>query len=202
MLDEIIKKFCGDDDLRPNMMLPIIDGDNIVATNAHVIISAPKSYFNKLYAENGLFPDYKKVIPDHFKGALLAVIDTIKIAEIIKPIANIPVYEDCDNCKGKGDIYCNACRHSHECESCDGTGYSRTILRYEFPTHQHSIQIKDVLIATKYMGLISEVADIIGAPLQLVLLQKSGPCIFYVKDIMLLVSPLISAYVNNVILID
>lgn len=195
-LDKLIKEFCGDDPLRPAFLTPILDGDNVVASEAHILMVAPKNRFGEVYKPNDTFPKYKDIIPPHDPSITMAEIDINKVMEYYEGIEKMPVYEDCAECEGSAGKNCDCFGQQVDCSVCGGTGQSRNKTGEHIPRHSYCVRIDETFIALDFINTVCKVSQYMNEPLRLVMLQRTSACVFYCSDVMMLLSPLMTSYDN------
>lgn len=103
-LDEIIRPFLGDDDLRPSMTGVNFDDNGITATNAHILITLPypnkkydgiydinkvkKEKSNELVLINENYPKYENIIPKWEEAGKPFLVDVYKLLQYTKTALN------------------------------------------------------------------------------------------------------------------
>lgn len=128
--DYVISHFISKDERRSSITEAYQTEDYVYGTDAYIVIRTPKQYCLKKYRSmHNNDPDKPK--PPNFEsvfntedfpmekeklttGELLPVIDKIKI--------DTRSYTECENCAGKGRVYCTCCDNENDCKDCDGEG--------------------------------------------------------------------------------
>ena len=103
-LDEIIRPFLGNDDLRPSMTGVNFDDNGITATNAHILITLPypnkkydgiydinkvkKEKSNELVLINDNYPKYENIIPKWEDAGKPYLVDVYKLLQYTKTALN------------------------------------------------------------------------------------------------------------------
>lgn len=119
--------FCGDDELRPAMLLPFEYNGKIYATDAHKLIRCDKSILefeltNKEKALNG-----ESVFPkENCNRILKTKIEDLEPFKFADDYDTIGKDVDCDECDGTGTVEWNYKHYEEEydCPKCDGSGLS------------------------------------------------------------------------------
>lgn len=120
--DELLDRFKSKDELREPMMQAHLDGDIVVATDGHVLITVPMSKLKRTYAPVPQYPNWKSILPS--SSLPLEEWVTIKTAELRDKYNQIPmvdVTEDCETCDGHGEIM-TLDYDTRECPTCKGIG--------------------------------------------------------------------------------
>lgn len=122
-IDELIKLFCSTDELRPLMCSPWEHNGNIIATDAHILVVAPKSYFCMEYDKDteNKRPRYQAVIPTH-EREILHSIDAKNILDELLCLPTVDYYVKCETCEGYGNLLTMGTGAKVECENCAGDG--------------------------------------------------------------------------------
>lgn len=136
-----------DDDFRPAMKLPWIQGDFVIASDARKIICFKKELLEGMYMieDNPKAPDGLRVIPIgsncdiiFYTNDLLMKIHELKFKE--KSTYKREIIE-CNDCNGEGSVnfkYCDSNWVDHEingeCPVCDGSGKVELITDIEEDT--------------------------------------------------------------------
>lgn len=124
---EKLKIFCGDDDFRPLFHELHQYKQYVLATDAYCIA----------LTEGKLEPDSEKEkLPEHFHTVIdnFFMIDykyfhSLNQKEFNKYLAqypHVPIYEDCEQCKGYGEVDCHCCDYTNECRECGGSGHGES----------------------------------------------------------------------------
>lgn len=130
--DFLLGLFTGNDDLRPNMMFPNLEGDIVSASDGYVLVSIPENELILKYNTNEKYPNTPKLFSDFEKGPLCSI--KVKVETVAKELAKCRMIADklvlkCKECGGTGNVeweYEDKKRETHyaqhDCPLCDGTG--------------------------------------------------------------------------------
>lgn len=146
MYNYILNQFSSNDSLRPHMSFPkTLDGFHL-ATNGYSLIRIPECLLDKKF-ENEKFPTVSSFfIEDETAGKI-----ELKVSDIAKVLGNANFcyrMKECKNCKGSGEITCEACDNTHDCKHCEGTGESDRMVDFDYKISDHRTEIK--LANTKF----------------------------------------------------
>lgn len=195
-LDNIIYGFCSTDDLRPVMLHPITDGDFIVATNAHIIIVAPKKYFQKEYEPNHKFPNYKKVFAD-FEGKEILKIDAKKLLQICNDLPHENEIIECEECEGEGGFFNLNGKKIKQCDACNGQGEwesGRKFINFILPFNDRYVISDNIyFLDPNLIELLAKTAQLCNASVIEMHYNPDAPFkmkIFYFDKIKALIAPL------------
>jgi len=126
-MDELLKEFTSDDELRDVLQKPNANENYVYATNGHILIRVPVSQCKEKYKSNEKFPDCENIIKQALSNNALK--SNVKIADLQKALDIVPrenvyeeSYQDCVNCDGVGLIVCSECNGKYTCDECGGSG--------------------------------------------------------------------------------
>jgi hypothetical protein len=198
-MDNLLKTFCGTDELRPTMMAPNLsnDGKFVVATDAHLLIRVPVSRLKETYTNSPKYPNWEAIFPKEVEWNLNDEIKIELLKEILSRFTPIPTYNECEVCNGDGDMECNM-GHMHDCLTCDGTGEGSIVTGYEIDSLNYSITIYDIGFNPNYLSRIIEICDAHGT--DSFILKRAIPmrsAIFEIKDTHVLIMPLAQSTRNK-----
>ena len=183
---EIFKMFCGNDEIRPAMLLPFNYKGKVCATDAHILIRCNESDCefeldnpHKPLNTEAAFPsfDSERIVLNK-----LSDFDKFKIEdELVKQGKDI----DCNECDGDGEVEWEY-RHynrTDECPVCNGSGFSsesrlipngkKTFNKYAY------VSIDGVYFNVNLLVKIFEVHELLGGELiSLNIVQKNKPAAF------------------------
>ena len=191
MKDEILKKFCSDEEMRPAMMNPFINGDFVCATNGLIAIIISKSLAEKDYSQNPSL----KLLEILESTTLLDTPINISFKDFNFP--KEPIYEtideerDCSYCNGTGECECMDCGAEHECGKCDGTGKVGRKIKTgkiigEEISDQYRIKIETTFFNPKYIAMLTDISE----EWQLLSLAETQASLWQSGDVKVLVMPL------------
>lgn len=201
-IDELIKLFCSTDELRPTMCSPWEHNGNIIATDAHVLVVAPKSYFSLGYdadLENKR-PRYQAVIPTHER----VVLHSIVAKNIFDELLCMPThdyYVKCETCEGYGNLLTRGTGARVDCEDCAGDGNQSFIgklipsIGYEEDDEQKSDEFFAVKIGNThfdpnlFLNVCRLAAHLEIRTIDFVHIQQYAANVLYLNDIMILIMP-------------
>jgi hypothetical protein len=166
MKDEILKKFCSEEKIRPAMMNPFINGEFVCATNGHIGIIIPKSLTETDYSKNPTM----RMIEVLDNTDLLTKSLNIQLRETMTNFPKEPIYETigeekkCPECDGSGEIECSECGNTYDCKRCDGTGKIGHIIKTdkiigEQIAEDYRVKINGCYFNPAYINLIADIAD-------------------------------------------
>lgn len=150
--DSIIPQFLSSDELRPALMKPHLDGDNVVATNGHILIIIPVNKLSEQYVPSAGYPNYKSILPK--LSTLLLVPQKISVGtmkEVLREIPKIPLKIECVSCDGCG------------CYKCAGKGEITIPNKYQYDWVRHKIKIGGAYFNPNYIEVILNVAAVNGS---------------------------------------
>jgi len=183
----------------PHMELPVLDGNDVVATNACMAIVANQIHFAKAYQPiTDAFPNYKKVIPEHTKENVLFEIDSEFLLDECLVLNHTEEYTDCDVCEGDGNMYTKSGTQT-VCNDCGGTGkqdYLGTIIRGpeqddEYGETSYLFNISGVYFNCNYIEAIARVAVALEQPVRFANLNKTSASTVYIGDVLIVVMPIV-----------
>lgn len=159
---ELIRLFLADDDFRPMMQNPHSDGEFIWATDGYIMIRLPLSYYPECAQQEKYF-DVQSALNKSFKetkpvGRIL--LSDIEEVMSKKPMVN--VYAKCTECNGDGEVLCEFCHHSHDCDECYGTGRTNQLIGTE-PSYRYSIGINHQAFQAKYILTVQKAMRLLKA---------------------------------------
>lgn len=130
--DFLLSLFTGNDELRPNMMFPNLEGGIVGASDGHVLVSIPENELILKYNTNEKYPNTAKLFSDFEKGPLCSI--KVKVEILAKELAKCRMIADqlvlkCKECGGTGNVeweYEDSKRRTHyaqhDCPLCEGAG--------------------------------------------------------------------------------
>ena len=123
--DEILSLFVSKDELRPKILQPCKRGDYVYATDAIAIVRILAEKTSVDYSQSHEFYTVENMFSaEQYTNQL---IDFTPIVEWFATVPMVPIYAPCETCDGEGDVICDYCNHSHDCDDCDGTGNGEVI---------------------------------------------------------------------------
>lgn len=198
-IDNQIQQFCSTDSRRPLMCEPWIDDENVIATDAHLLLVAPRGYINESYSKcEGKHPAYKKVIPPHEKKQIISISSKYLLDEcLILPSED--VYEECELCEGVGQLETKKTYKTIDCPECDGTGEDDFIgnlipIPYEMEDQEepcYLVKIQNTYFDPNLLLKVSRLAVYLETDIQFVLINQSAACVAYLNEIMVLIMPIV-----------
>ena len=135
--DKVLELFVSDDELRPKMTQPCKRGDFVFATDGYAVVKMPIGKPALDYTQDHDFYDVQKFfLVEQNKSEK---IDFEPIERWFSTVPKSPIYDDCETCDGEAEIYCQHCKHSHECDDCNGTGHGKKIGEQAGPFEQFEL---------------------------------------------------------------
>ncbi len=156
MLDEILKIYCGKDELNHRLWRPCLIEDHVYATDGHQLIKVPSMILNKVYEYTPGFPN----VVDLLKGVEPKDKFNLPIANIqnaISGLEEIDLYQDCGNCKGTGEAECYECGSFVVCEKCNGSGHTEEVIGKTIESVK--IVLKDLALNSTFLRNLVKVAE-------------------------------------------
>ena len=144
-LQKGVKLFTSNDYLRPELTVPHIVGGTLYAANLHSAIALPVETvdFDVPVLDTSEWSEGEKVRLSEKAARTMAQLQNIyeeagkgcqvftvllgDLKAAADSIASENIYDHCEICEGNGEAYCHACKHSHICDTCNGSGNSRSI---------------------------------------------------------------------------
>lgn len=186
---EFVQSFCSTDNFRLNLTKPTCyESGLVISTDAHKLLM----FFDKNFQDNenvfiydhekkigvNAIPTIEEFVESHVKAKSTStrIITTQKIDEVVRNVrTEIKKYSfkyiECEDCEGKGEIYCHCCDNSNECKSCDGIGEQKVNPEsikgkspkayYKYP-EDVIFKIDENLMRLQIMSELSESLKIIG----------------------------------------
>lgn len=201
-LNDIAKHFLGRDSMRPEMMQFHLDGDNVVATNAHIMIIAPKSMFDltDIASVDG-YPNYKNVIPES-----LSETHRVNVADAIAILDKLPkdrhaVCEDCKDCEGVGEVDCPCCGKADKCFTCNGTGDGKVLYtEYVIDEYQYTAKVGSEYFNPQYMMYLLQVANNAYCKEMVCMFsQTNRGCVYFAGGVVMMIMPLRETHSDNIV---
>jgi len=186
-LDEAVSRYLSSDELRTTLQLPNLEGDVVVATNAENLVACPVKYLKDEYKPVKAYPDWKSIIPPHNCHYKLLFSD---LYQMLLSVEMYPVYDNCPDCDGEGELNCYHCGSDYDCSTCNGSGQSPNIIGQEY-SRDILGQIDGVLFNLNYLNNLRYISETHGyCDIIIKCLQPAGNCIFYVDDILVVICPI------------
>jgi len=200
---ELLNSFTEkESDYRPDFKKPFPFNyagiDYNCATEAHEFIMMPLHYFDEIIEPSKLTTISKHVVTDDYKKENPIIIALYQISDALFRCLKIPEFEpdiECHECEGSGEVECDACGHSHDCDRCNGSG----TLRHGKPTGNmipdphEKFRIGDTYFLARRLTSLKNICEFIGSyEIQLTHGNSSHGNIFSIGDIKLLVMPIIT----------
>lgn len=200
--DFMLPFFTANDKLRPVMQEIHKDADGyIYATDAHVLIRIPADKVGNEYKSIEKFPNAGKLIsealnkPDNISR-------TIAVDDLIMVLSKAKWYkqmqgDDCPDCDGSGDVECEACGHSHDCERCNGEGETNKRVA-EFSLLQEDdyfiVKIEQQCFRASFLHILAIAAKVAGVATIEFISTASAVCsaLFRFDDVVILLMPYMS----------
>lgn len=168
--DFMLPFFTGNDDLRPVMKHVHKDADGyIYATDAHIMIRIPSDKVGNEYKAVEEFPNGGKLLsealnrPDN-------TIRSIVVDDLVMILSKAKWYkemqcDECPDCNGTGEVVCEVCGHSHDCELCSGEGEINNRVK-EFSLLQTKdsffVKIDQQCFSASYLHILAISAKVAG----------------------------------------
>lgn len=194
---KLFKMFCGDDMIRPAMMLPFEWDGKIYATDAHKLIRCDKSYL-EFELNNPHKPlNADKCIPQITCNRIVATkLEDFDIFKTEDDFDKIGEDEDCLECEGDGEVEWEYKHHTKtdDCPICNGSGLSyesrlvkngkKTFDKYSF------VKIDNVYFNINILIPIFEAQKMIGGELiSLNTVENYKPAFFKIGNYEFLIMP-------------
>ena len=147
--DSIIPQFISYDELRPALTKPHLDGDNVVATNGHILIIIPVTKLSNQYHPSEGYPGYKSILPRISSLYLSPKRILVEAArEYLQEIPKVPTVVECVSCDGFG------------CKKCADKGEIVIPNKYQYDWVHHKIKIGESYFNPNYIEVILNVAAV------------------------------------------
>ena len=124
-----LMQFCGtDDDPRLWLQRPFGIGDYTYAANGHILVRVPRSEWpsDELQITNRT-SQFQNVLDLMNESPPMASLPAIPPGPYYRKCLVCSASRDvggvCEECDGDGEIECDCCGHTKNCEACDGTGH-------------------------------------------------------------------------------
>jgi hypothetical protein len=159
---ELIRFFLANDDFRPMMQTPHSDGEFIWATDAYIMIRLPLSFYPECPQLENYF-DVQSALTKSFKET--KPVGRILLADIEKVMSKMPLYdvfEKCKECNGEGEVLCEFCHHTHDCDECYGSGHTHKVIGTE-PSYRGSIGLNHQAFQVKYLLKVQNAMHLLNA---------------------------------------
>jgi len=198
-IDHLIKRFIGDDDLKPTLKKAVRDTGRIIATNARILIAAPVEYTNvSLYEDisNG-FPDWNRAIPGHNKENVLFTTSGAEIASLLDALPREDIGSECEECEGDGYFYTESGKRSVQYQFCEGEGETDVRVNV-IPSYGdgnaksselYAIDIRGALFQPEYILSVALVSRELNLPMTWVVCRPDGTCLLYIGEILIALTP-------------
>lgn len=197
-MNDLINLFTSTDESRPLMHNPVLDGDNVIATNGKMLVVCPKRYFSSLPYEEitEKYPTYKAIIPLHDKKQPLFTTQYDFIYNTGKGLFHKEIWEKCSKCEGYGYLLTESGKRKI-CQECDGDGNSEYLDNLiPFPNVEEDkkgdksffFQVKDALFNCNFLFDMSKIGKLLNCNFDWVTLNPTKPAIIYIDDIMVLIA--------------
>lgn len=213
MNNEILKRFTGNDGIRPWMNEPFTVGEQVYATNAHYVAIIDKSKVDK-YPPCSISIDFQKAIPINtgkFKTILIS--ELFEAYKVIKWEDGYTVSQEsieCETCDGFGEVEWEFedYEKDFDCPVCDGSGESEQEKRTPngekwIPQSEYYISVYDRHIECCLFNKIVESVIALGLDRINVKENKdSSPSkglTFFFADFEVVVMPVMKDSGNNII---
>ena len=126
--DDVLRQFCIEDDvMRKELRRPFGRSDGYVyATDGHALMRVPVMMVKQVYKDGGRDTYH---IWEKFRVSVSRYVvetETLRLARENLPMVNEYMEVKCPKCDGEGEIVCDYCDHTHECDYCDGDGWMET----------------------------------------------------------------------------
>jgi len=176
MYDELLKLFTSKDEIRPQFCQPNTQDGIVYATDTHSLIAIDAKLCNQEYpAHSNLTMKFiellEKFSSNQYANILCsAITDALEQVELVDDIQRI----DCSNeeCED-GQVFCPACEHSHDCDSCHGVGHYIKIIG-QIPDRNANLEMRGVIFAPHLLQRLVTVAEIMKKPIQWVHQSNTG----------------------------
>lgn len=184
--DELLKQFVGTAQIfPPHLRSPHKQGDFVYATDRHIMICIPaddahhpmslnyeSDFINSPAGFNFQFCFEQAMSESRIVPEIAIDIQASKEAFKLVPLKD--VYNDCETCKGKGEIHCCACGHNARCYDCNGSGKGDEIVGKEYDAAEHVIDINGAWFSPRHAQLLLTVAEIAGELIHVVINDSTG----------------------------
>jgi len=182
-LDNYAKIFLGDDEMDPELMQFQKEGDEIIATNKHMLLKAPVSRFTlKHYKNDPDYIDWRKVMPKDIAHAPLFSINANDIIYEYGQLEKDMLFEDCAGDEG-------GCR-GDACEICGGSRFGK-FKAIQADYYKNAFAINGVPFTPDILYEVAVFAKLIGFPVLAFhrLKPLSAAVIKIDSDIMVVIMP-------------
>ena len=162
-LPHVFDLFCGTDPLRESLLEPFFDQGFVCATNAYVAIR-----LNHKLVQNATYrnkPDVTPNMAEVFKTKVEETTHSVTYDaahELIKKLPHDLLYDDCQQCKGKGEIKCDCCNQYSHCAECDGSGDGTDVIGMDINHYQHLIELIGVQLDPNLLKKIVDSTWMLG----------------------------------------
>jgi len=154
--DKILYQFVSDDELRPVLQTPCLNGDYIIATNGRIGIKIPKNLTKNYYKTIKGYPDLQAVIDNLLlKYSCNSYIKLSEINKVFESFKKVDDFGNCDVCNGKGIHKCS-CGDVHNCWECNGTGEGKFKIGTRFD-YEEKIKIGKCYFMAKTFNILLQV---------------------------------------------
>lgn len=200
--DFMLPFYTASDELRPVMQEIHKDEDGyIYATDAHVLIRIPADKVGNEYKSVEKFPKAGKLIsealnrPDNISRTI-AVDDLIMVLSKAKWYKEVKG-DDCPDCDGSGDVVCEACGHSHDCERCNGEGEINKHITEFSLLHEEDyfvVKIDQQCFRASFLHILAISAKVAGFDTLEFITDRTAtsPGLFKFDDVVILIMPCLS----------
>lgn len=200
--DFMLPFFTASDVLRPAMNHVHKDADGYVyATDAHIMIRIPADKVGNEYKTVEKFPNAWKLLsealnrPDNTTRSIV-VDDLIMILSKAKWYKEMQG-DDCPDCDGSGDVVCEACGHSHDCERCNGEGeINKRVAEFSLLQEEDYfiVKIAQQCFRASFLHVLAIAAKVAGTDTVEFISNGSAasPALFRFDDVVILLMPFMS----------
>lgn len=188
-IDKEAEKFLMRSGVKPILEKFHRDGDNIIASNAHILIISPDKYFEDWHEPQKEYVKYREVIPPHSSN----VVAKISVKKFIRRYEALPkevVFQECEECEGNGYRVCDL-GHKHDCDNCNDGETSKAIGE-EVNIEEYIGEISDTFYNLDYLYCCVNIANKLNLEtLDIHYLERGKPVVLYANDIMMLLMPML-----------
>lgn len=204
--DKLLQIYVGDDYERPILTVPSYVNDKfVIATNAHDGILLSKKYCAGDYSKNEVLKTFFNAIPidaetgrpKETNSSFILTRDMLLNA--FDKVPTVPEYEWCDACTGEGEVTCDTCHYSHDCEDCNSSGKIYSGTGAMIMDEEKRIVVNGVMFGIPVLKRLLSTMQILGAESCIYSLTKEQGCNFFnFGEILIYAMPILKSDENKV----